>query len=180
MKHIEAVKKLRAMIAQKQNPVCKCPGVYCWWFKQCAAFELLKAFPEFDRDKLQSRQIDGETYLALYFGISKNLKERIEWHVSQHHSLSAVKSGYLSTLRQTLSAVLHKDMSISKQSVNRLMDDNCYWEWECTDSENDAKEREKAELTQSIYCYPLNIQGNKTISKECLKALKELRKIHNK
>ena len=97
MKNIEAVNKLRAMIAQKQNPVCQCPGVYCWWFKQDVALELLKAFPEFDRDKLQSRQIDGETYLALYFGISKNLKERIEWHVSQQHTPSAVKSGKILT-----------------------------------------------------------------------------------
>lgn len=180
MKNIEAVNKLRAMIAQKQNPVCQCPGVYCWWFKQDVALELLKAFPEFDRDKLQSRQIDGETYLALYFGISKNLKERIEWHVSQQHTPSAVKSGYLSTLRQTLSGILGENMSISEQSVNNLIDDNCYWEWECTSSEDDAKKREKTELTQSVYCYPLNIHGNKTISKECLKALKELRKKHNK
>lgn len=180
MSNIESVKKLRTLIAQKKNPVCKCPGVYCWWFQKDAAIKLLKAFPKLDLNKLRSRQIDGETYLALYFGISKNLKERIEWHISQQHTPSAVKSGYLSTLRQTLSAVLDIDMSISEQPVNRLMDDNCHWEWECTDSENDAKEREKAELTQSKFCYPLNIQGNKTISKECLKTLKDLRKKYNK
>ena len=76
------------------------------------------------------------------------------------------KYGTLSTLRQSLSALLGMDMIYSQDKVNALMDDNCYWEWEyCTDS----KLREKSELNSESKCYPINIQENCTVRKEVIK-----------
>ena len=180
MKNIQSVKELRVEIAQKGNPVCKSPGVYCWWFKKDAALELLKVFPDLDINKLRSREIEGEEYLALYFGISKDIKQRAKWHICQHHITSSVRLGFLSTLRQTLSALLKTDMSKSENVVNKFMDENCYWEWDYTTTLLEAKEIEESELTLTEFCYPLNIQGNKTVSEQCMKLLKEKRKMYNK
>lgn len=180
MNHIESVKKLRTLIAQKKNPVSKCSGVYCWWFKKDAALNLLTLFSDLDKNKLRKREIEGEEYLALYFGISKDMKRRAKWHICQHHTSSSVRLGFLSTLRQTLSALLKTDMSKSENVVNKFMDENCYWEWGYTTTLLEAKEIEESELTQTEFCYPLNIQGNKTVSVQWLKLLKEMRNMYNK
>lgn len=95
------------------------------------------------------------------------------WHMTQQHSLSAVQSGYLSTLRQTLSALLGKDMTKAEQDVNDFIGKNCYWQWEYTDTPEEAEDREQHELRTNYY--PLNIQGNKTVSPEIIGTLKGLR-----
>jgi hypothetical protein len=176
MENIESVNNLRVMIARKENPVKKCPGVYCWWFKKDAIPQLLNDYYKIDTCKLRERTINGEVYCALYFGISKNMMQRAKWHICQRHnnsSNSSVKSGYLSTLRQTLSALLRKKMTESEEYVNCFMNENCYWEWEYTE---DTIKIEHNELTHKDYSYPLNIQGNRTVSKEWLKFLMSLRK----
>lgn len=180
MKYTESVESLRAQIAQKKSPVCKCPGAYRWWFKEGAALELLKVFSDLDTSKLHKRIINEDVYYALYFGISNDMKQRAKWHMCQHHTPSSIKSGYLSTLRQTLSALLEVDMSKSEAIVNNYMDVNCCWEWCYTDTDEEAANREKQELTQSDYCYPLNIQGNKTVPDLWLKLLRNIRKMYNK
>ena len=175
MKYMESVKNLRAQIAQKKSPVCKCPGVYRWWFKEDAALELLKVISDLDISKLHKRIINEDVYYALYFGISNNMKQRAKWHMCQHHTPSSIKSGYLSTLRQTLSALLEVDMSKSEAIVNNYMDDNCCWEWCYTDTDEEAANREKQELSQSDYCYPLNIQKNRTVTNQWRSRLKLMR-----
>ena len=50
---------------------------------------------------------------------------RAKWHVTQKDSISAIKRGFISTLRQTISALLDEDMSKSTDSINQLMDNNC-------------------------------------------------------
>ena len=174
MKNLESIKSLRQKIVSKQNYALNSSGVYRWWFKEDVF--VLADFPRFTNNlNLQSRIIDSETYYALYFGMSKAMKERIKWHVCNAHKQSAVKSGFLSTLRQSISALLKLEMSKSECQVNKFMDDYGYLEWDYTNSEQDAKDIEHAELTQLDYSYPLNIQGNKTVSKTHLKDLKALR-----
>ena len=123
--------------------------------------------------KIQERKIEGECYLALYFGISKDMLARAKWHILQKHTLSAVRNGTLSTLRQTLSGLLKNRMTESENVVNQFIDDNCYWEWEY---DADPKLRESKELSSDNECYPLNIQENMTVSKIVLKQLKEVRR----
>lgn len=174
MKNLESIKSLRQKIVSKQDYALNSPGVYRWWFKE----EVLdwETFSRFTNNlNLQSRIIDSETYYALYFGMSKDMKERIKWHICNKHKPSAVKSGFLSTLRQSISALLGMPMSISESDVNKFMDDYCYLEWDYTETEQDAKNIEHTELTQHDYSYPLNIQGNITVSNMYLKDLKDLR-----
>lgn len=73
--------------------------------------------------------------------------------------------------------LLGVDMSKSEDDVNRFIDDNCYWEW---GYETNPKEIESRELSSPDKCYPLNIQGNKTVCEDIIKRLKKLRKTHKK
>ena len=152
------------------------PGYYTWWFDEAGTNLLLKELPAIDKSKIQEK--DG--YFALYFGIANNCHERINWHINQKHRVSAVKSGYLSTLRKTLSALLGKDMTQSEEAVNQFMDAHCQWTWEYTPSRKDAEDHENKELTHKPYLYPLNIQKNKNLDKAVIQRLKELRKKHKK
>jgi len=180
MKNFESVATLRRMIECKQSPFENRAGVYRWWFKEDAAMQLLKQLPPVNTERIAKRLIDSDSYWALYFGISGNMRQRVAWHINQKHTPSAVKSGFLSTLRQTISALLPKDMTKSQKLVNSLMDDNCYLEWEYTQSEEDAEDFETKELSQSQYIYALNRAKNKTVPKEHLKCLTELRSKYRK
>ena len=172
-----SVAELRRLIVCKQSPIEKVSGVYRWWFKEEAAKVLVSKIPNATITNCQVRFIGEERYVALYFGISKDLRRRIKWHICQKHTPPAVKSGFLSTLRQTISAMLNVDMTQSQNSVNTLMDECCHLEWGYTE---DAEEIETKELSQNKYIYPLNNAKNKTVSKEHLKYLTKFRKEHKK
>ena len=128
---------------------------------------------------LLCKEIDGREYIAIYFGISKDLNGRIKWHICQNHTAGSVRSGFLSTLRQSLSALLNNDMSKSQHLVNNFIDDNCYLEYENTLTHKDAENIEKTELSQEYY-YPLNIAGAKSTPQYVKDNLKKLRKTHKK
>ncbi len=171
----DTVKNLRDTVAQK---VTMQPGVYRWWFKADAARKLLAQLPAIDYGKISKCFYEEEEYFALYFGIAKNLQERLNWHIRQHHTLSSVKSGYLSTLRQSLSALLCEDMSKAEQYINKFIDNNCVVEWEDTTNRQQAEAIERNELSDaSCCCYPLNIQDNLAVPKCAIQRLKELRKL---
>lgn len=157
------------------------PGVYKWWFPKEEAVKLLcpLKLPKQLIDQIQKENIEGGEYWCLYFGIAKDLIERAKWHIAMHHSPSSVKSGYLSTLRQTLSALLGMDMSISEHAVNALLD-KCYWEWCPTGSRPAAEKEETEQLGNNDVFYPLNLQKNKKLSDEPRKTLLRLRKEHRK
>ncbi|MBR4561461.1 MAG: hypothetical protein IKO23_06060 [Bacteroidales bacterium] len=173
MKNIKSIKELRNDL----SCVEKKPGCYIWWFDKNGKDMLLKSLPDFNISSIPRKG----NYYALYYGIAKDCRQRINWHINQKHSFSAVKSGYLSTLRQTLSALLGKDMTCSEKDVNDFMDTHCCWSWEYTPSRETAEDIESVELsTQSKNCYPLNIQKNKTVSHDVIQKLTELRKKHKK
>lgn len=179
MKNMIKVSVLREQLLSKTSGINKESGIYCWWFKKDIAesfISKLQIKPD-EINKIQKRIIDGETYWALYLGISKDMLGRAKWHVTQKDSISAIKRGFISTLRQTISALLNKDMSQSADDVNKLMDDSCYWEWEYDQS---PENRESAELSSESVCYPLNIKKNKTVSKDVIKYLIKKRRDHRK
>ena len=179
MQYLDKVSELRKRLENRTSEIKKEGGVYCWWFKRDVAQTLLKELPltQDELSKIQTREIDGEEYWALYFGISRDMLGRAKWHITKKHKPTAVKYGTVSTLRNTLGALLGIDMSDSEKSVNDLMDENCYWEWEY---DKEYKQRETNELSSTDKCYPLNIQENKTVSKAVLKKLGELRSQHKK
>ena len=151
-------------------------GVYEWWFSESDAKKLLKCRTNIDVNRIKKIDFEGEEYWALYFGQAKkeSLRKRINWHVNQEHRTSAIKSGTLSTLRQTISALTNLDESTSQDTVNNILDGALIKVIEMQPTEIDDYEKQ---AIQNGY-YPLNIQGNKSVDKEFLKELKSLRKKH--
>ena len=180
MKYIKSIKELRSLIKDGKLDIDNTPGIYRWWFKEEGALKLLENLPPINDALYLERFIEGEKYLALYFGISKTIRDRIKWHICQNHTPSTVESGYLSTLRQTISALLHEKMTASQDALNDFIDNKCYLEWDYATNKQEAEEIENKELSQQQYAYPLNIAKNETVSKEHLKALSKLRSDYNK
>lgn len=152
------------------------PGVYTWWFRASCVNRLLAPLGTIEKKRIQRQVIDGEEYCALYFGIAKSCRQRAIWHMrpSPHHNDSSVRSGRLSTLRQTLSALKKKNMTESEEDITKFIKTNCYWQWEITGSLKEAEDRERRELRTNYY--PLNIQGNKVVPPDIIGTLKGLRK----
>ena len=180
MENINSIKNIRSSFLKRNSTIKALPGIYCWWFLEDGAMKIINQLPNIDINMIKKREINEQTYFALYFGISKNLRERIEWHTCQSHTMSSVNSGFLSTLRQTLSSFLNVNMSNSELELNKFMDDNCYWEWDYTVTYQDAINIEKQELMSCLYYYPLNILGNKSAPKEVVRDVKKLRKKYKK
>ena len=180
MKNIDSIKNIRSNFLNKNNMIKALPGIYRWWFQEDAAMMILNQLPNINRNMIQKREINKKLCFALYFGISKDLKGRIKWHTCQHHTTSSVKSGFLSTLRQTLSSFLNTDMTKSENILNKFIEENCYWEWDYTETHQDAIDIEKQELSSCSYYYPLNISNNRSAPKEIISCVKGLRKKYNK
>lgn len=157
--------------------VAKEPGVYRWWFPRDLAEKLLKPLADVDTKQISKEIVDGGEYWCLYLGIAKDLRQRIRWHACQKHSPSAVKHGFLSTLRQSISALLGLDQTMSAADVSDVLE-KCYWDWCPTATKGDAEDIEKVQLISGYF--PINIQGNKNVDPAVIKRLKELRKKHKK
>ena len=173
------VKTLRDNLSKRSSSVPSIPGYYIWWFDKEGTDLIASALKDNASVKLfQKKKIRGRIYYALYLGIAKNLLDRIKWHICQNHSCSSIKSGYLSTLRQSISAILKKDMSSSECKVNAFFDDHCYWEYFQTNDLQTAESEEIKELGKEYYI--LNIQKNKVVNKDTKTRLKQLRKKYKK
>lgn len=165
------VKKLRLQFANKDCNIPTEPGVNHWWFPKEIAEKLLLPL-KCDNKSIDKDDINGEQYWCLYLGISKNLRQRIRWHIAQKHTQSAVDSGYLSTLRRTISALLYsqKNPMETEQDVNKVLDE-CYCDWETMPTYPEAK---KKEILSKKYL-PLNIQDNNFVDSSVINKLKDLR-----
>lgn len=178
MKNIEKISSIRASIKSLSNDSV----VYMWWFKKDCVDSLLKPLSvSIATLNLEHKVIYGVDYYCLYVGIGQSCKERFNWHINQEHSESTINSGVLSTLRNTLSALLGLDCSKSMNAVNDFIDTNCNLEWDLYPSKS-KKELEEIEskLINGDFQRPLNIQGNENMPKESLSKLTELRKLHKK
>lgn len=156
--YFESVEKMRQNLNVDDHP-----GVYRLWVPQDLIDEKLK---DLDCEKTWSIPIGGKDYRALYVGMSKNLKERLNWHINDMHTEKAVKSGFISTLRHTIGAFLgdeNKPLTQLYDDVNDFLDP-CYFEWDYTASEGMATYIESELMT--IDYYPFNIQHNPNLPKE--------------
>jgi len=105
------------------------PGWYRWWAPEAEARALL------DSPHLRSKYSAGLLSLlpggsgilagfhGVYTGIAvkESLRARLDWHINQRHRESAVRSGTLSTLRQTLSSLLAGDQR-DEAATNAFLD----------------------------------------------------------
>ena len=100
---------------------------------------------------------DGKEVYLLYVGLSKNLYERIRWHIGMSCVLpKAILHGFVSTLRVSYMAN-HKDiLCLSEQNkLDQFMDQHIYIQYMTT---NDYKATESQLIKENDL--PLNIKGN--------------------
>lgn len=133
------------------------PGVY-WWYFPRTSLDYLRIAELSDVSNLRFRYTpDGK--VCLYHGMANNLAERVEWHAAQKLTLSALRSGFLSTFRFTLLALNDFDYRQGAEQIDRFFD-GLSVAWQASATRHEAEEMERAEL-QGDYHYPLNIRGNR-------------------
>ena len=143
-------------------------GIY-FWFMHPSGYDILnKYIPNFSSlsDKYV-KSINGVDYDLVYLGTAgtgkkgnSNLFERLKWHLCEKHDDNKICSGYLSTLRTGLSALLADDLIENKveETFNAFVCKNMYIYWLDYEIENNIDNDEKI-LIQTIK--PLfNIKNN--------------------
>lgn len=113
-------KSLRDKSALAKMP--DCPGCYKWWAKE-KEFRQLFSVLDLSYDDVVGFVEQEDGLYCIYVGeaINGSLKKRFDWHINQKHTLSNVKSGFLSTLRKSISSIVaHNQMS--EEATNVFID----------------------------------------------------------
>jgi hypothetical protein len=161
---------IEALRANEWRELPSKPGVYWWYFPKndFESFEI----PSSLTGRLRKSR-DGKR--CLYCGITKNLRGRVRWHAQQKLTPSALRSGYLSTLRLTLLALNEFNYHPDRGEIDRFLD-KLSLSWEKAPLSR-AKKIEQSELGGRKCPFPLNIRGNKFPElKEYIGRLKSIRK----
>ena len=141
-------------------PVAKSAVLYRWWFPENS--EVVKILSNWKGSDLlagvQTREFEGTTYYALYFGKSNNGYRRF-----CQHSTGNV---HTSTLRRTIHSLLTDEeynKPVHEAQIDEILKD-CYFEWAVIDKEEESL----VECIEAICIvhgtYPLNIDGNPAIN----------------
>lgn len=163
--------KKRSEIINDRSLIKEVSGVYYWYIKTKSFKNIFPELPDFTKNNPKQLTKDHE-YVLVYVGIANNLRERLLWHLDQKHSLSAIRSGFLSTLRQSLSAKVYGTMDCY-EDLNYFFEKNLLVKWE---ENSTPRDKEKKLLLQ--YVLPFNIQGNKR--EELKESIVELRRLRKK
>ena len=123
--------------------VLESPGVYRWWFPEKEVLNILNSC-DICKKRIQYRNIDGQYYVALYFGESENLRTRFKNHINGPNSNS--------TLRRTLANHLAK---LNTKDIDSLLK-KCYLEWLYLCKKCVAQSIEASELASPFHYYPFN------------------------
>lgn len=150
------------------------PGFYKWWCPKDALESLLSSkhlnnqYMNTLITSMTKKKINNKDYYYIYVGVAirESIKERLNWHVNQHHTITSVKSGFLSTLRQTISSLVAHDQ-YNEDATNTLIDKLVieYYPFDLPIKSEIAKttleEIEKNEINSNVL--PLNLKDNKNI-----------------
>jgi hypothetical protein len=148
------------------------PGWYRWWAKETEVKALLdsqflirKYFDEL-ATKLHQGSGDLHDYYYIYTGVAvkESIRARLNWHVNQHHTESAVRHGTLSTLRQTLSSLIAGDQyneSATNDFIDKLMVEYFPVEYQIKSTEAKTFLENNEEKEMNEYVLVLNIKDNK-------------------
>ena len=137
--------RTRLEILQQIKTINKSGGVYKWYITPQGAESL-------------NIPVNGTTMKnglhLVYVGLSKNLRQRLNWHCGDQHRPSSIKSGTLSVLRQKINALL-TDRWDNKELVDDFMNQHMLVEFEY------SEDYETLELTEiNNNKLPLNARNN--------------------
>lgn len=142
------------------------PGYYKWWAKKGELESILEVLNIKLKDIVNVIEKKDDIY-CIYVGIAakESIRDRLNWHINQGHSWSAVKSGTLSTLRQSISSVVAKNQR-AEDETNLFMDKLKVEYYLKKDGEikNKNTEKELLDIEKSLLeknLYVLNIKDNK-------------------
>lgn len=161
------------------------PGYYKWWAKKEDVEMLLEKLGvdvTFEDIESDIEKKEGMDLYCIYIGIAVNesIRNRLNWHVNQGHTSSAVKSGFLSTLRQSLSSILSHDQmneEVTNQFIDKLYIEYFIDENDIRSPKAKEKIREIEKKAMKKHLYILNIQGNNhSQARKIKKILRKLRK----
>ncbi len=167
------------LLDKKKTMLKEVPIVYRWWFHEesepmKALANYIKAHPEdcqmkYLLSRLLQKRINEQQYYALYFGQSVTGKTRFARHIN-----GPLKN---STLRKTIATVLKLlDENPDKGRISKVLK-VCYFEWLELPWKEDAKLIDIIEMVAiGIGNYPLNIDGNNSVSKDWLEMITNERK----
>lgn len=166
----------RYKVGSGKIPVPTTPVLYRWWFPETFVKEVLmpytKEYSGLKRllGEVETRQIDGKTYYALYFGKSINGYHRFCQH--------ATGNIHISTLRRTLYGLCYDHIyNKEKEKDITAMLKECYYEWYAFDKEDEALVECVEAICIALGKYPLNIEGNPAIDADWCKLLMDERSI---
>lgn len=150
--------------------------LYRWWFPQNSpVMGALTDFAKKDKEltallkQVETCQIEGKTYYALYFGKSNNGYRRYCQHTTGNV--------HLSTIRHTLYGLCISNIydKAREEEVSKILND-CYYEWISF-----ADEPLLVECVEGICIalgkYPLNVDGNPALSDSWRDHVKNSRKL---
>lgn len=137
--------------------------LYRWWFpEKSPVMKAIRDFAKKDKDlaallkQVETCEINGKTYYALYFGKSNNGRHRYSQHTTGNV--------HISTIRHTVYGLCISDIydKAREEEVSEILND-CYYEWISF-----ADEPLLVECVEGICIalgkYPLNVDGNPAIS----------------
>lgn len=154
-------------------------GWYKFWAKRKVVELWLKDFPEL-LEKLTKKEFFGETYYYVYVGITQNesVADRLNWHINQPNTFQHIIVGTLSTLRQSVAALMYLQgrAPFSNKATEEVMGDMVvefepFFEIRNTANVAKVEEIERNEMANNVLI--LNIKGN--YSKECAEFKKFLK-----
>ncbi len=160
------------------------PGYYKWWAPIESLSILLnskyisKEYLDELQPKLTKKIINNREYYYIYVGVAikESIHDRLNWHVNQHHTKTSVTSGFLSTLRQSLSSLVAGNQYEEDETNNFI--DTLIIEYYPVNME--IKSKEAVDYISEIELYeinnhtiPLNLKDNK--DKYLTNYLKELK-----
>jgi hypothetical protein len=163
------------------------PGWYCWWAKETEVKILLDsqflAHKYFDELAAKLHQGSGslQNYYYIYTGIAvkESIRARLNWHINQRHTESAVKHGTLSTLRQTFSSLVAGDQYnefATNDFIDKLMVEYFPVKYQIMSTEAKTFLEKNEDNEMNEYILVLNIKGNNhTEVKDFRKELSQLR-----
>jgi hypothetical protein len=169
-----------------ENVPNDCPGWYRWWAREAEIMTLLdsKFLTQKYFNKLVTKLHRGEgelnSYYYIYTGVAvkESIRSRLNWHINQLHTESAVEYGTLSTLRQSLSSLIagnQRDEKTTNDFIDTLTVEYFPIEFQIKSPEAKKYLESNEKLEMDKYILILNIQKNKRQEIKYLK--KELSKL---
>lgn len=127
---------LKVSILRNKTELQKIPaaaGYYKWWCEKAELDVILNALDVKPVDVQQAIERQDDLF-CVYVGIAakESVRARLNWHVNDKHTASRVKSGTLSTLRQSIASIVANNQ-FDKEATDSFID-KLHVEWFCIDS----------------------------------------------